>query len=92
MKKRLEVKKKKIKLNKFDFSNFENNKNKIKENNNKNSLNKSLIDQDENIFGNDINIEPINKINNNNHYNLTELINSNLQFFSVNLIQLFHNK
>ena len=51
-----------------------------------------MIDQDENIFGNDINIEPINKINNNNHYNLTELINSNLQFFSVNLIQFFLNK
>ena len=101
-KKRLEVKKKKIKLNKFDFSNFENYKNKIKENNNKNSLNKSfdMIDQDENIFGNDINIEPINKINNNNHYNLTELINSNLQFFfsefdsifSQQIIQKFINE
>ena len=48
-----------------------------------------MIDQDENIFGNDINIEPINKINNNNHYNLTELINPNLQFFFSKFDSIF---
>ena len=59
-----------------------------------------MIDQDENIFGSDINIERINKINNNNHYNLTELINPNLKFFfsefdsifSQQIIQKFINE
>jgi len=77
-KKRLEEKRKKMKLNKSDNSILENNKKKIKEN--KITLNKSfdIIDNDENIFDNDINFEPINKINN---INITELINKNIQFF-----------
>ena len=67
-----------MKLNKSDNSILANNKKKIKEN--KITLNKSfdIIDNDENIFDNDINIEPINKINN---INITELINKNIQFF-----------
>ena len=82
-KKRLEAKRKKINLNECSMTNLDNNKNKKKENNNKSSLNKSfdMIDKDENIFGDDINIEPINKINNNNNKDLTELINKNIQFF-----------
>ena len=93
-KKRLEAKRKKINLNECSMTNLDNNKNKKKENNNKSSLNKSfdMIDKDENIFGDDINIEPINKINNNNNKDLTELINTNIQFFFSEFNSIFSEK
>ncbi len=93
-KKRLEAKKKKIKLNKSDIENIEGleSKKSIKENKNKN-LNNSfeMIDQNENIFGNDFNLEQVNKIpnNNNNNINLTESINANLEFFFSEFDSLF---
>ncbi len=93
-KKRLEAKRKKINLNECRMTNLDNNKYKKKENNNKSSLNKSfdMIDKDENIFGDDINIEPINKINNNNNKDLTELINTNIQFFFSEFNSIFSEK
>ena len=93
-KKRLEAKRKKINLNECRITNLDNNKNKKKENHNKISLNKSfdMIDKDENIFGDDINIEPINKINNNNNKDLTELINTNIQFFFSEFNSIFSEK
>ena len=91
-KKRLEAKKKKIKLNKSDIENIEGLKSKksTKENKNKN-LNNSfeMIDQNENIFGNDFNLEPMNKIPNNNNINLSESINANLEFFFSEFDSLF---
>ena len=93
-KKRIEAKKKRIKLNKSDIENIEGleSKKSTKENKNKN-LNNSfeMIEQNENIFGNDFNVEPMNKIsnNNNNNINLTELINANLEFFFSEFDSLF---
>ena len=91
-KKRLEAKKKKIKLNKSDIENIEGLKSKksTKENKNKN-LNNSfeMIDQNENIFGNDFNLEPMNKIPNNNNINFSESINANLEFFFSEFDSLF---
>ena len=93
-KKRLEAKKKKNNLKEYRITNLDNNKNKKKEKKNKISLNKSfdMIDKDENIFGDDINIEPINKINNNNNKDLTELINTNIQFFFNEFNSIFSEK
>ena len=130
-KKRLEEKKKKIKLNKSDIEkiNLNDNKNspnkekekkeekkkkklnkidieKIDFNDNKNSPIKEkekkeekkkktynkfeVIDKYDNIFGNEIDIEPIKNTNNNlNNINLTELINSNLEFFFSEFDSLF---
>ena len=93
-KKRLEAKKKKIKLNKSDIENIEGLKSKKSTNENKNkNLNNSfeMIEQNENSFGNDFNVEPMNKIsnNNNNNINLTELINANLEFFFSEFDSLF---
>ena len=91
-KKRLEAKKKKIKLNKSDIENIEGLKSKKSTNENKNkNLNNSfeMIDQNENIFGNDFNLEPMNKIPNNNNINLSESINANLEFFFSEFDSLF---
>ena len=91
-KKRIEAKKKRIKLNKSDIENIEGleSKKSTKENKNKN-LNNSfeMIDQNENIFGNDFNLEPMNKIPNNNNINLSESINANLEFFFSEFDSLF---
>ena len=89
-KKRLEAKKKRIKLNKSDIENFEVLENKkIKKEKKKTNLNDSFekTEEKENIFGNDI--EPINNITNENNINLTELINSNLEFFYSEFDSLF---
>ena len=89
-KKRLEAKKKRIKLNKSDIENFEVLENKkIKKEKKKTNLNDSFekTEEKENIFGNDI--EPINNITNENNINLTELINSKLEFFYSEFDSLF---
>ena len=97
-KKRLEEKKKK-KLNKIDIEKIDFNDNKNspikekekKEEKKKKTYNKfEVIDKYDNIFGNEINIEPIKNTNNNlNNINLTELINSNLEFFFSEFDSLF---
>ena len=89
-KKRLEAKKKRIKLNKSDIENFEVLENKkIKKEKKKTNLNDSFekTEEKENIFG--IDIEPINNITNENNINLTELINSKLEFFYSEFDSLF---
>ena len=98
-KKRLEEKKKKIKLNKSDIEkiNLNDNKNspikekEKKEEKKKKTYNKfEVIDKYDNIFGNEINIEPIKNTNNNlNNINITEIINSNLEFFFSEFDSLF---
>jgi hypothetical protein len=88
-KKRLEAKKKRIKLNKSDIENFEVLDKKIKKEKKKTNLNDSFekTEEKENIFG--IDIEPINNITNENNINLTELINSKLEFFYSEFDSLF---
>ena len=105
-KKRLEEKKKKIKLNEIDIEKIDFNDNKNspikekekkeekKEEKKKKTYNKfEVIDKYDNIFGNEIDIEPIKNANNNsNNVNITELINSNLEFFFNDFDNLFNEK
>ena len=66
-------------------------KKKKKKKRKKKTYNKfEVIDKYDNIFGNEIDIEPIKNTNNNlNNINLTELINSNLEFFFSEFDSLF---